>query len=69
MPRLTSIARVMSASFSADVAALVANNTFYGVVLHEMAHILGIGTLWTFNNNVNGTTYNLYNAGSGQYTG
>lgn len=54
---------------SADVAALVANNTFYGVVLHEMAHILGIGTLWTFNNNVNGTTYNLYNSGSGQYTG
>lgn len=54
---------------SADVAALVANNTFYGVVLHEMAHILGIGTLWTFNNNVNGTTYNLYTAGSGQYTG
>jgi hypothetical protein len=54
---------------SADVAALVANNTFYGVVLHEMAHVLGIGTLWTFNNNVNGTTYNLYTAGSGQYTG
>ncbi len=54
---------------SADVAALVANNTFYGVVLHEMAHILGIGTLWTYNNNLNGTTYNLYNSGSGQYTG
>ncbi len=54
---------------SADVAALVANNTFYGVVLHEMAHVLGIGTLWTANNNVNGTTYNLYNSGSGQYTG
>ena len=54
---------------SADVAALVANNTFYGVVLHEMAHVLGIGTLWTFNNNVNGTTYNLYNNDSGQYTG
>jgi hypothetical protein len=34
-----------------------------------MAHILGIGTLWTLNNNVNGTTYNLYTAGSGQYTG
>ena len=54
---------------SADVAALVANNTFYSVVLHEMAHVLGIGTLWTFNNNVNGTTYNLYTTGSGQYTG
>ena len=54
---------------SADVAALIANNTFYSVVLHEMGHVLGIGTLWTFNNNVNSTTYNLYNAGSGQYTG
>ncbi|MES2440876.1 MAG: leishmanolysin-related zinc metalloendopeptidase [Verrucomicrobiota bacterium] len=54
---------------SADVAALIANNTFYGVVLHEMAHVLGIGTLWTLNNNVNGTTYQLYNDGSGQYTG
>jgi hypothetical protein len=54
---------------SADVEALVANNTFYGVVLHEMAHVLGIGTLWTFNNNVSGTNYQLYNDGSGQYTG
>ncbi len=54
---------------SADVAALVANNTFYSVVLHEMGHVLGIGTLWTFNSNVNGTSYNLYNSGSGQYTG
>lgn len=54
---------------SADVAALVANNTFYGVVLHEMAHVLGIGTLWTPNNNVEGTTYPLYTVGSGQYTG
>ena len=54
---------------SADTAALTANNTFYGVVLHEMAHVLGIGTLWTGNNNVNGTTYPLYTDGSGQYTG
>ena len=54
---------------SADVAALVAANTFYGVVLHEMAHVLGIGTLWTPNNNLNGTVYPLYTAGSGQYTG
>ncbi|RYD49518.1 MAG: peptidase [Verrucomicrobiaceae bacterium] len=54
---------------SADVAAMVGNNTFYSVVLHEMAHVLGIGTLWTGNNNVNGTTYQLYDNGSGQYTG
>ncbi|GAA5131547.1 hypothetical protein JIN84_06845 [Luteolibacter yonseiensis] len=54
---------------SADVAGMVADSTFYGVVLHEMAHVLGIGTLWTFNNNVNGTSYELYADGSGQYTG
>lgn len=54
---------------SADAADLVASNSFYSVVLHEMAHVLGIGTLWTYNNNVNGTTYQLYDNGSGQYTG
>ncbi len=54
---------------SADVPALVANNTFYGVVLHEMAHVLGIGTLWTYNSNLENTTYPLYTVGSGQYTG
>jgi hypothetical protein len=54
---------------SADVAALVGANQFYGVVLHEMAHVLGFGTLWTPNNNVNGTTYALYATGSGRYTG
>ena len=54
---------------SADTNSLIATNRFYGVVLHEMAHVLGIGTLWTFNNNVSGTTYPLYTDGSGQYTG
>lgn len=54
---------------SADVAGLVANNSFYGVVLHEMAHVLGIGTLWTYNTNLNNTSYNLYTTGSGQYFG
>lgn len=54
---------------SADASRLISNNTYYGVVLHEMAHVLGIGTLWTFNNDVNGTLYSLYLNGSGQYTG
>lgn len=54
---------------SADVNLLVANQTFYGVVLHEMAHVLGFGTLWEANNDVNGTTYSLYLDGSGRYTG
>lgn len=53
----------------ADVDAMMADNSFYGVVLHEMAHVLGIGTLWTYNTNLNGTVYPLYTTGSGQYTG
>jgi hypothetical protein len=31
---------------SADVAAMVSNKTFMGVILHEMGHVIGIGTLW-----------------------
>ncbi|MCX8494695.1 MAG: hypothetical protein ORN51_00750 [Akkermansiaceae bacterium] len=54
---------------SADVDLLVANHSFYGVVLHEMAHVLGIGTLWDYNNDVEGTQYQLYTSGSGQYVG
>lgn len=54
---------------SADVDAMIASNTFYGVVLHEMAHVLGVGTLWTYNTDLNGTIYDLYTTGSGQYLG
>jgi hypothetical protein len=54
---------------SADVPSLIASGQFYGVVVHEMLHTLGLGTLWDLNNNVNGTNYPLYTAGSGQYTG
>jgi VCBS repeat protein/leishmanolysin len=32
---------------SADVGSLFANGTFDEVILHEMGHILGIGTLWS----------------------
>lgn len=52
----------------ADVDSMVTDNTFYGVVLHEMAHVLGIGTLWVFNT-VNGTIPSLYVDNTGQYTG
>lgn len=31
---------------SADVNAMLTNGTFSRVVLHEMAHVLGFGTLW-----------------------
>ncbi|MEK7949766.1 leishmanolysin-related zinc metalloendopeptidase [Luteolibacter soli] len=55
---------------AADVNSMISNNTFFGVVLHEMAHVLGIGTLWTYNTDLAGAgTYNLYTVGSGQYFG
>jgi hypothetical protein len=31
---------------SADVASLLADGSFDDVILHEMGHVLGIGTLW-----------------------
>jgi len=32
----------------ADVANLEARGTFDAVILHEMGHVLGLGTLWTY---------------------
>ena len=46
---------------SADIQNLANSGALEDVILHEMAHVLGIGTLWTNNN--------LYVNGSGQYTG
>lgn len=45
---------------SADTASLVANGTFFGVVLHEMGHVLGLGTLWETNTSVDPGFGNLY---------
>jgi hypothetical protein len=45
---------------SADVASMFANGTWTNVILHEMGHILGIGTLWD--------TLHLKN-GAGNYIG
>jgi hypothetical protein len=33
---------------SADMAVLEANHVLDAVILHEMGHVLGIGTLWTY---------------------
>ena len=33
---------------SADVASMIANGTFSSVIVHEMGHVLGIGTLWNY---------------------
>ncbi|MCG6938101.1 MAG: peptidase, partial [Gammaproteobacteria bacterium] len=46
---------------SADLANLETNGSLEDVILHEMAHVLGFGTLWTANS--------VYVNGSGQYTG
>lgn len=46
---------------SADINNLENNGTLFDVIVHEMAHVLGFGTLWGYNN--------LYVDGSGQYTG
>lgn len=45
----------------ADLGWLESNNSLYTVMAHEMAHVIGFGTLWTYNN--------LYVNGSGRYTG
>ena len=45
----------------ADLAALEAAGTLHSVMMHEIAHVLGFGTLWSLNG--------LYLEGSGQYVG
>jgi len=46
---------------SADANALLANGLWEAVILHEMAHVIGLGTLWEAND--------VYVDGSGAYTG
>jgi hypothetical protein len=46
---------------SADVANLFAGGAWQNVILHEMAHVLGFGTLWTNNG--------VYVNGSGEFLG
>jgi hypothetical protein len=45
----------------ADLAALEVNGVLLTVITHEMAHVMGFGTLWEYNS--------VYVNGSGQYTG
>ncbi|MEG3765035.1 leishmanolysin-related zinc metalloendopeptidase [Alteromonas sp. 14N.309.X.WAT.G.H12] len=46
---------------TADLADMEEDGSLYYVILHEMAHVIGYGTLWTYND--------LYDEGTGQYTG
>ena len=43
-----------------DLSALESDGSFLSVIQHEMAHVMGFGTLWTLNN--------VYD-GNGHYTG
>ena len=52
---------------TADVDRMIADNTFEDVIIHEMGHVIGFGTVW--NLNFYNTLYNpVYNT-PGQYTG
>ena len=46
---------------TADLANMETSGILYDVILHEMGHVLGFGTLWGLND--------VYATGSGQYTG
>jgi hypothetical protein len=46
---------------SADVDNMIGNGSFTDVIRHEMAHVIGFGTLWDNNN--------VYSNNSGRYTG
>lgn len=48
---------------AADLAALENSGRLLDVIVHEMGHVLGIGTLWDFGLN------DVYVDGSGEYTG
>ena len=58
---------------TADTANLATTGTLDDVILHEMGHVLGIGTLWNISALTStqpfASTQNLYTSGTGQYTG
>ena len=55
---------------SADVNRLNNDGSLYEVILHEMAHVIGFGTLWNADRyGLSGQFQDIYTDGSGQYTG
>ncbi|MBL7016187.1 MAG: PEP-CTERM sorting domain-containing protein [Kiritimatiellales bacterium] len=55
---------------SADVDMMISNGSWGEVIRHEMAHVIGFGTLWGLDLFGDGTIYNdFYVDGSGEYTG
>jgi hypothetical protein len=54
---------------SADLSSLEMSGALLDVILHEMAHVIGIGTLWSSSAVGFPGFQELYVAGSGMYTG
>ena len=46
-----------------DIARLESENTLFSVAVHEIAHVLGFGTFWEYDSDIN------YTDGSGEYYG
>lgn len=57
---------------SSDISSL-SESVFQSVILHEMAHVIGIGTLWTYNGLYNASAASVNDPNNnqvvGQYTG
>ena len=53
---------------TADLDSLESRGTLFDVIVHEMAHVIGFGTLWTTDFFIAGSQSN-YTSGSGRYTG
>ena len=51
-----------------DLVNLERQNTLFDVIIHEMAHVIGFGTLWDQTQLFPGSQ-SVYKAGSGRYTG
>lgn len=55
---------------SSDINGMISNGSFTSVIMHEMAHVLGFGTLWYPDPSLGRPGgQNVYATGSGQYTG
>lgn len=59
---------------AADVATMEGNGSYGSVILHEMGHVLGIGTLWTYSSLLQspssaGSTLDTYFSGANGITG
>lgn len=56
----------------ADLASMESDGTLGAVILHEMAHVIGFGTIWNIGSYLNSMfagTQNVYVNGTGRYTG